>query len=289
MGYLQREAQNSELTDDWAVMNFPGFREPGYEASVSWVGTSEPPSALDQLENRFSDPRDIGDALWPYRKTVDDYKADKRNPRKYYSMHQGDPQPPGGSVIKEEWLDQTWSDHEELPLSGEWVQSWDLRAGGTGDDSSYAVGQLWVKPRDKECVYLVDQVRGQWSINETLEQIQTMATNPLWKQASAKLIEKKADGRAVIPMLKDQVGGIIGVTPDGSKKARLESVSPYFAGGNVYLPEDTEWVEMFAHELKAFPGARHDDQVDTTSQALRYLFGLLDDDNSDDNPWDTLL
>ncbi|MFB6371703.1 MAG: phage terminase large subunit [Bradymonadaceae bacterium] len=282
MGHLQRKAQEQEEADDWVVLSFPGYREPGYEASVDWVGTGKPPEALQKLQANIEDPRDMGEPLWPYRRDADYFEADKNNPRKFYSMHQCEPRPPGGSIIKEEWLGQRWSDEGELPLhGGQWVQSWDLRAGGSSEQSSYAVGQLWATPNDKERVYLVDQVRGHWSINETLDKIQQMARQPLWKRADGKLIERKADGRAVIPMLQDRVGGIVGIDPEGSKKARLEAVSPYFAGGNVYLPDEAEWLTEYLHELKTFPGAKQDDQVDATSQALRYLFGLNDDDSEE--------
>jgi predicted phage terminase large subunit-like protein len=41
-----------------------------------------------------------------------------------------------------------------------------------------------------------------------------------------------------------------------------------FEAGLVLLPEHAPWLAAFEAELFAFPGARHDDQVDSVSQAL---------------------
>ena len=46
--------------------------------------------------------------------------------------------------------------------------------------------------------------------------------------------------------------------------------------GRVWLPADADWVQSYLHELVLFPNARHDDQVDSTSQALDYLNSWFD-------------
>jgi len=46
-------------------------------------------------------------------------------------------------------------------------------------------------------------------------------------------------------------------------------VSPMFEAGNVFLPH-AHWIADYVQELTSFPNAAHDDQVDTTSQALRH-------------------
>jgi len=38
----------------------------------------------------------------------------------------------------------------------------------------------------------------------------------------------------------------------------------------VFLPRQADWLADYLSELLAFPLARHDDQVDATSQALKY-------------------
>jgi len=39
------------------------------------------------------------------------------------------------------------------------------------------------------------------------------------------------------------------------------------------LPENAPWLAIYLTELLGFPNAPHDDQVDSTSQALNWLTG----------------
>ena len=40
--------------------------------------------------------------------------------------------------------------------------------------------------------------------------------------------------------------------------------------GHVLLPKEADWLDTFLHELLAFPTGRHDDQVDSVSQFLKW-------------------
>lgn len=230
-------------------------------------------SALKEAEGGDpADPREVGEPLWPAINTKEELERLRRlDPAGFSSLYQQHPVPEGGTIIKADDI-QHWT---SLPgMSGEWVQSWDLRAGGKSPTSSYAVGQLWFTPRSEPAnAYLVDQVRGRWDINETLQQIIEKSEDPIWRRATAKLIEDKADGRALVPMLKTHVAGIVGVNPIGDKVARLQAVAPLYRGGNVYIPSESiaSWVREHVFELTTFPSGAHDDQVDAATQALSYL------------------
>jgi predicted phage terminase large subunit-like protein len=43
------------------------------------------------------------------------------------------------------------------------------------------------------------------------------------------------------------------------------------AGGVVHFREDAPWLDELMAELLGFPGVRHDDQVDSISQALAFV------------------
>jgi predicted phage terminase large subunit-like protein len=43
-----------------------------------------------------------------------------------------------------------------------------------------------------------------------------------------------------------------------------------FSNGEVFFPAYASWLTDLENELFAFPHARHDDQVDSISQALAY-------------------
>jgi phage terminase large subunit-like protein len=95
-----------------------------------------------------------------------------------------------------------------------------------------------------------------------------------WPRAVAKLIEDKANGPAVINMLSTELSGIIPVNPQGGKLSRLNAVSPVIEAGNVYLPENDEWVQDFLDEFAAATpdgGGQFWDQIDATTQALMRL------------------
>jgi predicted phage terminase large subunit-like protein len=138
-------------------------------------------------------------------------------------------------------------------------------------------GGVWGKKgADK---FLLDQVRGRWSFTETLQAFRLFVAK--WPQASAKLVEDKANGPAIIDTLRREISGIIAVEPDGSKEARAAAVSPQVESGNVFLPAPftSPWVQGYVEEHAAFPNGANDDQVDQTTQALRRLekvqFGLM--------------
>ncbi len=49
---------------------------------------------------------------------------------------------------------------------------------------------------------------------------------------------------------------------------RMSVQAAKFEAGLVHLPEQAPWLASFEAELFAFPGSRHDDQIDSVSQAL---------------------
>jgi predicted phage terminase large subunit-like protein len=84
-------------------------------------------------------------------------------------------------------------------------------------------------------------------------------------------VEDAANGPAIIDSLRGRVNGIIPIRPDGSKQARLSAVSPLFESGQVFIPRNAPWLIDYEIEMTQFPMAKHDDQVDATSMALRRL------------------
>src|SRR5450631_66555 len=63
----------------------------------------------------------------------------------------------------------------------------------------------------------------------------------------------------------------IGVKPEGSKVDRMATQSAKIEAGHVHLPNSAPWLGDFLTELLSFPNGRHDDQVDSVSQFLRWL------------------
>lgn len=202
-------------------------------------------------------------------------------PRVFNSLYQGRPSPASGNVWKRPW----WRFYDTLLWSvnpdgsyriecDELIQSWDMTFKDT-KSSDFVVGTVWA--RRGADVFLLDKVRKRLSFTDTVTAF--MAMTARWPGASAKYVEDKANGPAVISQLKSKIPGIIAVTPEGSKYARANAVSPFIKSGNVFLPAphvmlpDVD-VDSLVDEAAGFPNAAHDDQVDATSQALAQL--LLD-------------
>ena len=97
------------------------------------------------------------------------------------------------------------------------------------------------------------------------------------------LIEDKASGTQLIQELtRDGFYGATSYYPSMDKVMRMHSVTSTIENGFVYLPDKAEWLAEYMHEMTTFPKGKHDDQVDSTSQALDWVrscnhcFGLIE-------------
>jgi phage terminase large subunit-like protein len=52
---------------------------------------------------------------------------------------------------------------------------------------------------------------------------------------------------------------------------RLHAQCATIENGGLWLPEEAPWLAEYVHELTTFPGSKHDDMVDATSQVLEWL------------------
>jgi len=209
------------------------------------------------------DPRkEEGELLWPQRFGAVEI-AQLKIPLGSYGVagqFQQRPSPAGGGMVKRAW----WKFYTEVPADlDQVIQSWDCAFKDT-DGSDYVVGTVWGKKGANR--YLLDLVRDRMDFPTTCRAIETMSSK--WPAAAAKLVEDKANGTAVIATLKNRIPGLIPVEPQGGKEARLAAVSPTIEAGNVWLPAGAAFVEDFLGEFTAFPKGAHDDQVDSTTQAL---------------------
>ncbi len=247
-----------------------------------WIRLRLPAIAEDEndlLGRKIGEPlcRELGyDENW-----ANDKKAEVGS-RTWNALFQQRPSPAGGSIFKRAWIKyyvRTKEQKQEWGLSDEvlvlptnfdkMAQSWDCTFKGT-DTSDFVAGGVW--GRKKAQYFLLDVDHKRMGFAETMKAIRAMSDK--WSNARSKYIEDKANGSAIIEMLKDEISGIVPVDPNGGKEARANAVSPLFEAGNVYLPHPNmcPWVEDLVEELVSFPNAAHDDLVDMTTQALNQLY-----------------
>ncbi|MEK4085621.1 phage terminase large subunit [Psychrobacillus sp. FSL K6-1415] len=229
--------------------------------------------------------RVIGEPLCPELGFDIQWAEDKKSEvgsRTWASLYQQRPSPAGGNIFKREWIKyyvrtpeqkNEWSLSDEillLPTHFDKVaQSWDCTFKDS-ETSDFVAGGVWGRKKAQYFLFDIDHRR--MGFAETMKAIRAMSDK--WPNARSKYIEDKANGTAIIEMLKDEISGIVPVNPDGGKEARANAVSPLFEAGNVYLPHPNmcAWVEDLIEELVSFPNAAHDDLVDMTTQALNQLY-----------------
>jgi predicted phage terminase large subunit-like protein len=86
--------------------------------------------------------------------------------------------------------------------------------------------------------------------------------------------EEKANGAAVIQRLKADQLGIIAISPEGGKTARMQAVAAQWQAGDWYVDRNAAWAEAFFEQITMFPNAANDDMVDMMSQAAVWLFKM---------------
>ena len=230
----------SEDGDSWTVVNLPAIAEEG-----------------DALK------RQIGEPLCPERYGLDSLKDRQRVLGSYgfNALFQQRPAPPEGGLFKRSW----WSYFKEVPKFDRIISSWDLTF-KDGPKNDYVVGLII--GQIGASFYVVDCVRDRMDFTDTLPAIMN-AFNRFKPQAT--IIEDKANGPAVISLLRSRIPGLIAVNPQGGKFSRASAISPMVEAGNIFLPERSSFTSSLIEECASFPNATHDDQVDALSQGLSWL------------------
>ncbi len=77
--------------------------------------------------------------------------------------------------------------------------------------------------------------------------------------------------------MKNEIPGVIAVTPEGGKWARTAAISGYIEAGNVYLPNPDlfPWVWDILKEFSDGLSAKHDDDRDAMTQGLKRLYDSM--------------
>jgi predicted phage terminase large subunit-like protein len=129
------------------------------------------------------------------------------------------------------------------------LDSWDLNFDDTVN-SDFVVAQRWGMTGARR--YLLSQVRGRWDFPETLKQFELFNDD---RRVHEHLVEKKANGAAMIKMLSDKFSGIKPINPTSSKEVRARAITAEVESGHVYLPDPREfpWVNDLLDELREFP------------------------------------
>jgi predicted phage terminase large subunit-like protein len=208
-----------------------------------------------------------GRALWPSTHSLADLRRmEKAKPYEFAGQYQQRPAPIGGGIFRTGWW--RYYDPASLPQVRRIVQSWDT-AFKTHAQNDYSVCTSWAECVDGN-VYALDR----WKAKVEYPELKRMAVALAARhRPHAILVEDKASGQSLIQELRRNSAGlaIVPIKVDTDKIARAFAVTPLIESGRVLLPEGADWIADYVMAMGTFPNGAHDDDVDSTTQALGYL------------------
>lgn len=247
----------------------------------------------------WEDPRtEAGELLWPDRFAEEQVEVLKKRlgPWKAAGQLQQRPEPKGGGIIKRDW----WQLHDapHFPQFDYVVASLDT-AFTTKQENDFSALTVWgiftsdtvaqpskqvirgerltnVDPREygnqAPKVMLMNAWQERLELHDLVMRVQKTCKE---MKVDRLLIEDKAAGHSVAQELRRLFGydgfAVQLVNPGAlDKVARVYAVQHLFAEGMIFAP-DRQWAEMVISQTSTFPRGKHDDLVDTVSQALTHL------------------
>ena len=239
-------------------------RSSGGWTTLSLPAIADREESIEIGENQHQ-LRHVGDVLHPElvpRQVLDGIRSQMPF-EDFMAQYQQTPLLPGGAMIKRERVRR----YEQLPQvtsSSKIFQSWDT-ASKDGELNDYSVCTTWLYHNKK--YYLVDVLRERFDFPS----LRTRAiAHARAHHASSILIEDTGVGTALVSELKNIGLPAMAVKPQHSKQICMFVQSQKFESGTAVLPKQAPWLADYEAELFAFPHTLHDDQVDSTSQALAY-------------------
>lgn len=272
------------ISQGYEHLNLPMEYEPTKQVEVSSIGWSDPRTETGEL----LDPVRYGPA------EIEEKKKELGS-QAYEAQYQQRPVAVGGGIIKRWWI-RYWQypgqdlprvvekdkegrevSHPVMDLPGylpNQMQSWDLNFDET-QSGSYVVG-LQAASIDA-LVFLLDRYKDRPEFTVALQAFVDMGNK--WPETTVKLVENKANGPALMSMLRKRVTGIVSQDPKGSKEQRMHAITPFVEGGGLVLPHPqiAPWVEDYVDQITTFPMAKHDDDADATSQLIQRVTGNAED------------
>ena len=240
--------------EDWEVLSLPAIAEVDQKFLVD---TPWGPKPFERSAGGILHPDfESAEALAGTRATIGEYN--------FAGQYQQSPAPLGGGMVKEEWLKPYKAN--ALPNFDQIIVSCDTGSKPT-ELADYSAITVWGY-RDPD-VYLLHVYRAKVGYPDLKRAVIDIAAR---YKADIVLIEEKASGIQLIQELKEaRVCGVKGYEPKGDKVMRLHAQCATIENGGLWVPESAPWRAEYVHELTTFPGSKHDDMVDATSQVLEWL------------------
>ncbi len=249
-------AMEADEPEGWHVVDMPALAD-GARSDLPATCTIE------------DDPREPGEALCPERYNAERLEKIRARIGQYYfdSLYQQRPRPRSGGMFP---IDVPLIDR--APETARRVRYWDT-AGASAGKGDYTAGVLMAHADDRWIVE--DVAHGQWPAAERNTRIRQTAALDEARGSVRQVIEQppgmaKEATDAIVRLL---AGYVVEADPvRGDKVSRAEPLAAQWQAGNVVVVK-ADWTRQYLDECAAFPFGRHDDQVDASSGAFRFLLG----------------
>ncbi len=249
-GHLQRQS-------GWKSLVLPAIAEQDEHHTFHYFGELKRISR--KAGTALHAARESLDVLSVIRQTIGEYN--------FAGQYQQAPAPREGGLVKRGWF-KTYTDANRPECFELVLQSWDT-ANKPTELSDYSVCTTWgIADND---IYLLNVLRKKLDYPDLKRAVREQA---YLHKAEIVLIEDKASGTQLIQELSQE--GMYAIKayqpePSMNKFMRLNAQTPTIENGFVRLPASAEWLDLYLHELTTFPNAKHDDQADSTAQALHWI------------------
>ena len=255
-GFLMNEREG------WAVLSLPAIAE--VEERI-------------QIGDHEFYYRQAGEALHPAHESLETLRRlqQELGPDVFAAQYQQCPVPAGGNMIKREWI--RYYEKSELPARTyrtKILMSLDTAA-KDGAQSDWSVVTTWQV--EDGIYYLLDLTRGRYLYPSLRDAVIALAKH---YKPNAVLIENASTGMALAPDLRPLLRSPVNLVPiEHNKIGRLYVQQAKFAAGLVRFPKGAPFVAELEREVLTFPQSKHDDQVDSITQALAHEFSGYTLDN----------
>jgi predicted phage terminase large subunit-like protein len=224
----------------WTLLSLPAIAE--QDETVA-IGDNESLESLKELQRRIG-------------------------PDVFAAQYQQSPVPPGGGMIRREWL-RYYQEPPARTYRATIIQSWDT-ASKDGAQNDWSVCTTWLRSDDR--YFLLDLTRGRYDYPTLKATAMALAQK---YRPQYVLIEDASTGTALAQELRSAYfGGAVQLVPiERDKIGRLYVNQAKFAAGLVLFPKEAPYMPELLAELLTFPQGKTDDQVDSISQALSHRTG----------------
>lgn len=236
--------------DEWTVLSIPAICEVRHDGGLS--------------------KREIGDALWPERHSLEKLqKQQARSARVFSALYQQHPTADGGNIIKSAWFRKATVAEFEKKHRGEPIIFFLDTAftEKTANDPSGIIATCKIG----NDLYITHAEKFNLNFPHLIRRLPEYVRAHGYTSGSTIRIEPKANGISVIDELKDKTDLNVTRTPvpKDSKETRLNVAAPSVEGGHVYLV-DGQWNDAFIDEVCGFPVKPHDEFADVLGYAIDY-------------------